>query len=198
MFTTDQLRALNRRRLEAIRAALCTTTSSRSWSECKIHLERTLDETYYPGLPVDELKPRNGDQVVSSRFRHDKNWQEQVPILAVPQLWLWKFGEVIVSAHSMTRGYKSAHDKTQGTSCFELFEDNDHPERLKGWKPILDGTQHPDIRIGLLLASYIDAFGEETSGDAIGKSSRSANTIPPALDLFERLWSQSSLRSHIT
>jgi hypothetical protein len=185
MFTTDQLRALNRRRLEAIRAALCTTTSSRSWSECKIHLERTLDETYYPGLPVDELKPRNGDQVVSSRFRHDKNWQEQVPILAVPQLWLWKFGEVIVSAHSMTRGYKSAHDKTQGTSCFELFEDNDHPERLKGWKPILDGTQHPDIRIGLLLASYIDAFGEETSGDAIGKSSRSANTIPPALDLFE-------------
>ena len=181
MIATDQLRALSRRRLEAVRAALSPSTSSKYWAECKIHLERTLDEAYYPGLSVDEFTTRNSDQIVSSRFRHDENWQEQVPILTVPQLWLWKFGEVIVSAHSMTRGYKSAHEKTQGTAYFELFEEGNTDERLVAWKPIFDGTQHPDIRIGLLLASYIEAFGEETPGDAIG----SANTIPPALDLFE-------------
>jgi hypothetical protein len=161
------------------------STSSKYWSECKIHLERTLDEAYYPGLTVDELKARNADQIVSGRFWHDKNWQKQVPLLTVPQLWLWKFGEVIVSAHGMTRGFKSVHDMTKGSSCFELHTGHDHRGPLKAWKPILDGTQHPDVRIGLLLASYIEAFGEETLEDAMEKSPGSATNIPPALDLFE-------------
>lgn len=60
-----------------------------------VHTSRTLDEFYYPGLSGDQLSRRNDDQVVS-RMAKDENKTER--LLLVPQLWLWKLDNIIITA----------------------------------------------------------------------------------------------------
>ncbi|KAI1171757.1 hypothetical protein F4777DRAFT_36701 [Nemania sp. FL0916] len=118
----------------------------------QIHMERTLDEAYYPGLGHEALQQRNKDQVVRREF------QEQDLILTVPQLWLWRLDNVVVSAFA----------------CLEGFESVDRYFRTNLNADIID---IPDCRMADLIAEQAKAFNHEFRiGD---------DRIPPVLNIFE-------------
>jgi hypothetical protein len=157
----------SRNRYTTLRDSLTTNTSGRYSSECTIHLERTLDEAYFPGLGTDELASRNADQIVSSKFRDIADFpEEDVPILAVPQLWLWRFGNCIISAHSMTPRSSRRFDPS-GDLRSHYFESHSHHLR----------QPNIDVQLGLIITDFIAEFGKETI--------HNDRKIPPALDLFE-------------
>ena len=100
-----------------------------------IQLERTLDEAYYPGLSEEVLKDLNTDQVVMRALSVKSDNQKrdsEIPILTVPQLWLWRLDGVVVSA------YASAEQLGQG----EFY----------------NATLSPDLNIGHILAYHVKAF----------------------------------------
>ena len=65
-----------------------------------IHVARTLDEAYYPSLDQEVLRTRNKDQVVSREYINGQLESKDAPILMVPQFWIWKFEDHILSAYS--------------------------------------------------------------------------------------------------
>lgn len=138
------------------------------------HLERTLDEAYYPGLSREALKTRNDDQVVShskddfdsfdKRESGSKRTDGKAFILMVPQLWLYKLGNVVISAYSMPQGTQYAF--------------NGERRELRYGDRNLEAVL-ADIHIGLIITSFIDRFGKSYWDDDDGTS------YPPPLDLFE-------------
>lgn len=44
---------------------------------CSIHLERTLDEAYHPGLSSEALGKRNRDQIVSFSGKNFDNYNKE-------------------------------------------------------------------------------------------------------------------------
>jgi hypothetical protein len=128
----------------------------------KIHLERTLDEAYYPGLSAERLKSRNQGQIVSKAFKESpKGDEEHAPILLVPQLWLWRLDNYVVSAFASSEKTKSNHYFRAGS---------DHR---------VQSTVSPDLHMGLIIASRIKAFGTTYEHDD-GKVK-----FPPTLNIFE-------------
>ncbi|KAI1459689.1 hypothetical protein F4805DRAFT_50195 [Annulohypoxylon moriforme] len=126
-----------------------------------IRPELTLDETYYPGLSVATIAARNEDQVVFREWAKVQSPGEVVrcegPILTVPQLWIWRFGDHLV------------------TAC-----PNDDPKESKGrtprWMTDISKSQEPTgIKIGLAMAHHISQFGNP---QADGR-------FPSPLDIFE-------------
>jgi hypothetical protein len=85
-------------------------TRGKAHKEWASFTDRTLDETYYPGLDVRALDRRNNDQVVShstATYADYRSYETGVnklnadaPILTVPQIWLWVVNGVVVSAHN--------------------------------------------------------------------------------------------------
>ena len=73
-------------------------------AERLVQTERTLDEAYYPSLDEEALKARNKDQVVSREckksLKGERVSDDTRPILMVPQFWIWKFEDHILSAYS--------------------------------------------------------------------------------------------------
>ena len=106
----------------------------------RIQLERTLDEAYYPGLSEEVLKELNRDQIVMKalpvKSDEPKN-DSETPILTVPQLWLWRLDNFVVSA------YPSAE---------QLGADKFY-NGLKAPKTLL-----PDLHMGHILAHHVRAF----------------------------------------
>jgi hypothetical protein len=161
--TTMGEKAANRMEYERFRDALTTAPSGDYSSDCSVHLERTLDEAYFPGLGTAELALRNADQVVSSQFRSTPDWTEDdVPILMVPQLWLWRFGNFIVSAHNMTHVSDFLFVRLRHKRFYAIFR-----------------QASIDVQLGLIIAGFIQEFGKE-------HADHNGRTIPPTLDLFER------------
>lgn len=139
-----------------------------------MQLERTLDETYYPGLSAPELQDRNDDQVISSKFRDESGKpKNESPMLIVPQLWLWRSKELVISAHSFTQGLK----------WFKRVEEVKDGKKVQVWQPSLGllYTNGPLLQMGRLLAACIEAFGKEEVLEYEGRT----HTFAPALDLFE-------------
>jgi hypothetical protein len=127
-----------------------------------------LDEAYFPGLSVDELAARNADQIVSSKFKNNRDWpKDNIPILIVPQLWMWQVGNVILTAHS-TRGETGnmRHLVWQGTEL-------DFPTCI----PLVEQTE-AKLQMGLIMTDFIHAFGQEMTIEDKTK-------VSPPLDLFE-------------
>jgi signal transduction histidine kinase len=118
---------------KTLRDTLTSRPDGKYASECIVHLERTLDEAYFPGLPAGELAIRNSDQVVSGKFKANLKFpRSDIPILIVPQLWLWRAGHVVISAHS-TRDCQP------------------HPSPT---------MKHARLQVGLVMAHYITGFGD--------------------------------------
>jgi hypothetical protein len=152
----------SRMKYEKIRDTLATATSGEYSHRCIVPLERTLDEAYFQGLSTDELALRNADQVISSKFRGIQGWSEDdVPIVMVPQLWLWRFGNLAVPAHSMT--HKS-----------DFFSKS----KYHGEFSVVFKQPFIDVQLGLVMADCIEVFGIETVN-------HNGHRIPPTLDLFE-------------
>ncbi|KAH4159986.1 hypothetical protein HBI24_170160 [Parastagonospora nodorum] len=88
----------DREEYKELRRSLSTNIKRDNAARCKVHTARTLDEAYYPGISEAALRERNDDQVVSEP-RQTRKKMKGFPILIVPQLWLWKLGNTIISAH---------------------------------------------------------------------------------------------------
>jgi Mg2+ and Co2+ transporter CorA len=134
----------------------------------RYHLERTLDEAYYPGLRSEILDKRNKGQVITREplmalasfesLEEDSTIarllkEHDVPLLMVPQLWIWRFDRYVVSAHSSAQ-----LPLTFKTGAFT----NTHIDEYS-----------PKRQIGMMIVECINRFGTET------------NEFPPALQLFE-------------
>ena len=124
-----------------------------------IQLERTLDEAYYPGLSEQALKDLNGDQVVMRALSTKSDNQmsdSEIPILTVPQLWLWRLDNVVVSA------YASAEQLRQG----EFYSGTETPLTLL-----------PDLHMGHILAHHVKAFNYAYEDGPV--------RFEPVLNIFE-------------
>jgi hypothetical protein len=127
-----------------------------------IHLERTLDEAYYPGLGADLLKRRNEDQVVSRAYRKSANRDNKyIPILLVPQIWLCQLDNYVVSAFA----------SSDTTATNRYFHSSSSPPE--------ENIRSPQLRMGLIIASRIKAFGAPYENEDEGLR------FPPTLGLFE-------------
>jgi hypothetical protein len=121
-----------------------------------IHLERTLDEAYYVGLSRKNLKTRNQDQVVSRAYRNTPNVDEaRIPILMVPEFWLWRLDNYVISAFA----------SSENTDTDVLFYETG------------PNTLSPNLHIGQIMARRINDF------DAVYK--RGAVSFLPTLNIFE-------------
>lgn len=146
-----------RGRYENILDLLVTKPSGTHSASRMLHLERTLDETYYPGLDPIESERRNQDQIISKVFKltYPEAWkQKRYPILMVPQLWMWQMGKVIVSA------YSQGLPPNQPLPWFESYANLD-----------------PLLQMGLMIADQIKRFGKEQKVNE--------HIISPPLALFE-------------
>ena len=81
MLTTLELHDKKRERYIKTREKMSTRAGGRYSHDCLMHMERTLDETYFPGLTADELFDRNLDQIVSREFA---SGDKRAPIIIVP------------------------------------------------------------------------------------------------------------------
>ena len=157
-----------------------------------IQVARTLDEAYYPSLDQEVLRNRNQDQVVSRECKKLKDGQlvseDTMPILMVPQFWIWKIEDHILSAYSLPG------KNLEPLSGDDLDDDqnySNHPTRSNTWIPSVENrsvpwqsenigfstilvSNNPDLHIGLLLAHIIEKFGEVQ-----------ANKFQSPLDIFE-------------
>jgi hypothetical protein len=145
---------------------MSTKVAGRYSSSCTAHLERTLDEAYFPGLANKDFDERNKDQVVSKNY---EKAPARRPIVVVPQLWLWQFGNTLISAHGIPRESKQFHASTQPSARGER----------KIWQPRAFAMA-PQVQMACLIAHYVKAFGNE------GLTLPDKEEVPPALDLFER------------
>lgn len=138
-----------------------------------IYLEQTLDESYYPSLDRKSLEARNKDQVVSKEFLRTSGGSiADCPILMVPQLWLWKMDNTLLSACSETN-----MEERWDTHFF-------HSQGRLGWSftyhPYVEHSQSIHSRMGLLLAESMNNFGMRNKcKGANGKM------FTPPLDMFE-------------
>ncbi|CAI9630206.1 unnamed protein product [Alternaria burnsii] len=140
------------------------------------HLERTLDEAYYPGLSREALEVRNHDQVVShskddfdsfdKRESGSKKVDAEAFILMVPQLWLYRLGNVVISAYSMPQGTQYAFNHEWRKLQHQRYDGRDR-------------ATPADIHLGLIITSFIDSFGKSyyDYDDEL--------EYPAPLDLFE-------------
>lgn len=78
-----------------------------------------------------------------------------MPILLVPQLWIWRIDNFIVSAFASK----------------DLL-----PHDLKFYSLSL-ASRSPDLQMGLIIADHIQAFGSEYKNDGV--------EFPPTLNIFE-------------
>lgn len=120
----------------------------------QIQLEQTIDEVYYLGLSPEALELRNQDQVVQREFRS----KPYIPILTVPQLWLWRFDNYVISSFAFAEQWDSS-------SAFFYS------------KSIHQKHETPDLYMGLVLAHHINAFSKESGFKNVKFS--------PTLDIFE-------------
>ncbi|KAF2825790.1 hypothetical protein CC86DRAFT_456174 [Ophiobolus disseminans] len=158
---------------EAFRDTLTTRTSGAYPNECPVHLERTLDEAYYPELSAYDLRARNDDQVVTSKFKSEPGVPRGIStILIVPKLWIWRYDNIMISAHRFHIGRRCSWKKGLDRNG----------EQISVLQPKLNtGEKDPLLSMGRLLAECIKAFGREEILKYKGETLK----CPPALDLFE-------------
>jgi len=150
----------SREKLKTLRSEL---TSGCDPSDCPIYFERTLDEAYYPGLTREALDKRNQDQIVSYsgdnfglHMKEGGKGDANTPILMVSQLWFWKIGKSVISAHCKTEEVQLLRHIPYVSLSHQI---------------------EPDVLAGLLMARCINSFGEIHSHEGFD--------CPPTFDLFE-------------
>jgi hypothetical protein len=67
-----------------------------------VHMQRTLNESYYLGLNSEQLSQRYGKHILDDFEVKSKN------ILLVSQLWLWKINNVVITAFPR-EGHRTSH-----------------------------------------------------------------------------------------
>ncbi|PVH97207.1 hypothetical protein DM02DRAFT_674276 [Periconia macrospinosa] len=163
----------SRAEYEQFREKLTSRTSGPYHAECTVHLARTLDEAYYPGLSAEDLQIRNCDQIVSGKTGViSEEPTPDSPILIVPQLWLRRSKSVVISAYSFTEGWDEYEKSFKKRGNEEVWT----------WEQQSDlSSRDPLLQMGYLMANCIEGFGKETNVEYEGVK----HTFKPALDIFE-------------
>lgn len=141
MPTTDERHRGKRNEYIISRDMMSTKATAKYANECLMHLERTLDEAYFPGLAREELSARNADQIASRSYVGGKT---DLPIVIVPQLWLWHFNDCLISAHGLPR-------ESEGW----VFDP------VRGLWGTPDYTGSPRYIMAKLIYRYVKSFGSE-------------------------------------
>jgi hypothetical protein len=110
-----------------------------------IHLPLTLDEHCNPSLDPKTLDIRNKDQVVL-RYHQKKaaarnNADESLNVVTVPQAWLWKVNNVLITALPS-----------------DLPIENFFLDKMTSSLNWLDGPLDPEQALGLFLSDLVDAL----------------------------------------
>jgi Mg2+ and Co2+ transporter CorA len=168
---TDQDLKYTRDRHSELVQSLNLDSEGISMERVRIYRDRTLDETYYPGLDMKSLKDRNNDQVVSREYKRTRQRDEgHLPILMVPQLWLWRMNHFLVSAYSHTRFINPAYSN------------------IRQWRHVTpiggDGPEPIDLKMARIIASHIEVFGRGQQ-EYREYPPRPWIEYPPILDMFE-------------
>ena len=133
-----------------------------------IQVERTLDEAYYPSLDKKTIKIRSKNQVVLKAYTNSLKEEDAAkkprPILLVPQLWVWRFEDHLISA------YSAPGENLQAVHGTFFRGSSGRPKTLKEElqdfsRTTFNDSSHPDLHIGLLLADHIDNFGRTQADD---------------------------------
>ncbi|KIW69180.1 hypothetical protein PV04_05073 [Phialophora macrospora] len=140
-----------------------------------LHIRRTLDQYYYPALPDDRTKSRDGDQVVY-RFQHRELKRAQkdtgfetlrnLRICTVDQLWLWVIDEKTVITCFPQRWNQSS-PQGNGTAkglpdALEFIRDRIHNDgNLE-----LNTVYHLATLITSLCTSFVDECTAEPSASS--------------------------------
>jgi Mg2+ and Co2+ transporter CorA len=133
----------------------------------QIHFERTLHASYYPGLGQHVLDKRNKDQVVFRWAKEHGKRREERPVLVVPQLWLWRVDNSIISACS-------SFTKMEESPMYErVSADQEYGKDGLVWR-FDPRDRSPDSLLGALLADRIIAFGKPRD-----------ENVPLILDIYE-------------
>ncbi|KAI4870266.1 hypothetical protein F4820DRAFT_443385 [Hypoxylon rubiginosum] len=168
---TKDSQTLEREKIRALRDAMTP-----GFPKDVIQYERTLDETYYPGLHHKILDARNRDQVVSRErpepSGHRLSDDMQVPILMVPKLWLWRIDKHVLTAYSnvskIPEVRPTTRSKIRDADAYYTFQD---PTNLG----LQAYTQASGIGIGLIIAQCISQFGKP----------QARSRFNPPLDYYE-------------
>ncbi|KAI0387169.1 hypothetical protein F5Y04DRAFT_288868 [Hypomontagnella monticulosa] len=153
------LRAKKRQQETRKEAQELQETISHAGVKETIQLERTIDETYFPSLLGKTLDDRNEQQVVSREtvktLVDEQAGNDKIPMLMVPQLWLWRFDRFVLTAYSAAEpGQLISKDHKRLLNC---------------------RSEEPEFLVGLIIADQISKFGELQDN----------GTFPPPLDIFE-------------
>lgn len=146
----------------------------------RIQSERTLDEAHYPSLSPKVLDEYNFDQVTTRECTKTIEGRpvmgNEKPILMVSQIWIWRFGNYMLSASSVQgmtpeelllghgNSYLDASDvadvQSSAASFEALVEDGD--QKREAWIGTESRIRGPeaDIQIGSLLALQVERFGK--------------------------------------
>jgi hypothetical protein len=120
---------------EGERQAKYNPTYEGSDIHCTWFIDRTLDETHYPGLDTSTLEQRNNDQVVThstgkcsdyGKETDAKKFDPHLPLLCVPQAWIWVVQGTVVSADNSIMDYHTA-------PVDETLEENYKAENIR-WR----------------------------------------------------------------
>ncbi|KAL8857857.1 MAG: hypothetical protein Q9178_005614 [Gyalolechia marmorata] len=156
----------NQKAMQALDSLWGTSTWDRQSNVYNLQLESTLDEAYHPSLKGSRAAEINNDQIVAWEFQKSarkiarKTEDERMPVLMVPQLWIWRVGHCVVTAYSMARP--------------GLDNDPMYDRRL----PLKMEVGLSNLQIGLILAHHIELFGEKMEPT-------DSDTFLPPLDVFE-------------
>ncbi|CAN9243934.1 unnamed protein product [Alternaria alternata] len=142
-----------------------------------ICLDRTLDEAYFPGMDEMFFDKRNIDQVVSRVWRRSSDPSNsskdadttRAPILMVPQMWLWQYESVLLSAYS----------SKQVSGRIAVFSSKDGWQTPRFFGDMSEPTPSVELQMGLVIANQVFEFGEEHDQEDEGSRFRSA------LQMFE-------------
>ncbi|KAF2670050.1 hypothetical protein BT63DRAFT_228182 [Microthyrium microscopicum] len=129
------------------------------------YLPLSLDEYCNPGLDQCTLNRRNNDQVLVRYQGGVKNQDlNQIRLITIPQLWIWKIGEIYMTASSedlqnlvWTEGGTSSE-----SMCFDYIYGLPHRSRSGS-----DGsatTDSPELLAGLVMSRFLDLFHRPTMG----------------------------------
>ncbi|KAF2660828.1 hypothetical protein K491DRAFT_754342 [Lophiostoma macrostomum CBS 122681] len=168
------MRTLKRKReeLKTMRHLLFPNVPEVPFYWMGVYLDRTLDETYYPGLDQNSLEERNRDQVVAREYTRTREFCHEAdhPVLTVPQLWLWKLDSVLLSACSTNTSSHWQRGNTQHSDPNLSFTGGTGSQSLS-----------IDLQIGHTIASHIEQFGK----GSVDENAGTRIWYPPTLDMFE-------------
>jgi len=135
-----------------------------------VHLPLSMDEYCNPSLGKAILDGRNEDQVIlryqKKKIRAPRKSDESLKVITVPQAWLWKVNDIVMTAFPSDICKDNLLFKSMNDSCFLLYESRG-PSTYSGGANLL---------LGMFLSDLVDALDRHIN----------AGLSEPLFSIFEK------------